>query len=49
MFDDNAIVDPEEPRHLHRLAIYGTLGQTTPMGNPAFQRYSKRFVIEELV
>jgi hypothetical protein len=44
-----AIVDPDKPRHLHRLAIYGTLGETTPIVNPHFERYSKRFVIEELV
>ena len=44
-----AIVDPGKPKHLHRLAIYGTLGETTPMANPSFERYSKRFVIEELV
>lgn len=44
-----AIVDADQPRHLHRLAIYGALGETTPMANPSFERYSKRFVIEELV
>ena len=43
------IVDPGNLAHLHRQAIYGALAETTPIANPAFDRFTKRFVIEELV
>lgn len=43
------MIDPEDITHRHRHSVYGILQDTTPIANPVFERYSKSFIVEELL
>jgi hypothetical protein len=41
------IVFPAQPMHLHRLTVYGTQPETTPISNSSYRRYKTSITVEE--
>lgn len=47
--DVMVIADPDDTSHAHRHTIYGALAESAPIINNQPGRYSRRFVVEELL
>ncbi|NQW12219.1 MAG: hypothetical protein HQ481_20325 [Alphaproteobacteria bacterium] len=43
------MIDPDDLQHRHRHTVYGQLAESAPIANPVLGRFSKNFVIEEML